>query len=175
MPYASPAIRAFARELGVDLFRVSGSGRKGRILRADITAFVKAVMAGSVAAPAGGLSFDLPEAPAIDFSKFGDIERQPLSRIKKISGKNLHRNWLSIPHVTQNDLADITGMEAMRRTHKGEAEAALRKEQVQRQAGVSQLEITADDEHVIWPFEGEYWKDELGTYRFRLASQCGKK
>jgi pyruvate dehydrogenase E2 component (dihydrolipoamide acetyltransferase) len=118
VPYASPAIRAFARELGVDLFRVTGSGRNGRILRGDVTAFVKAVMAGAVAAPPAGLAFDLPEPPDIDFTKFGEIERQPLARIKKISGKNLHRNWLSIPHVTQNDHADITAMEAFRQANK---------------------------------------------------------
>ncbi len=118
VPYASPVIRAFARELGVDLFRVTGSGRNGRILREDVTAFVKAVMAGAVAAPPPGLAFDLPEPPDIDFTKFGEIDQQPLSRIKKISGKNLHRNWLSIPHVTQNDHADITAMEAFRQASK---------------------------------------------------------
>lgn len=119
VPYASPVIRAFARELGVDLMRVSGSGRNGRIVREDVTAFVKAVMAGAVAAPSGGLGFDLPDPPDIDFTKFGEVEQQPLSRIKKISGKNLHRNWLSIPHVTQHDLADITEMEALRQANKG--------------------------------------------------------
>ena len=118
VPYASPVIRAFARDLGVDLFRVTGSGRNGRILRDDVTAFVKAVMAGAVVAPQPGLAFDLPDAPDIDFTKFGEIERQPLSRIKKISGRNLHRNWLSIPHVTQNDHADITAMEAFRQANK---------------------------------------------------------
>jgi len=118
VPYASPVIRAFARELGVDLFRVSGSGRNGRILRADVTAFVKAALSGSAAR--GGLAFDLPEPPAVDFSKFGEVERQPLSRIRKISGRNLHRNWLSIPHVTQHDLADITALEAFRERHKAE-------------------------------------------------------
>ncbi len=123
VPYASPVIRAFARELGVDLFRVSGTGRNGRILRDDVTAFVKAVMAGSVAAPSGGLSFDLPEPPAIDFTKFGDIEKLALSRIRKISGKNLHRNWLSIPHVTQNDLANISEMEQFRKANKDEVAA----------------------------------------------------
>jgi pyruvate dehydrogenase E2 component (dihydrolipoamide acetyltransferase) len=121
LPYASPAIRAFARELGVDLLRVTGSGRKGRIVREDVTAFVKSVMAGGVAAPRGGLDFDLPEAPDIDFTKFGEIEKQALSRIRKISGKNLHRNWLSIPHVTQHELADITDMEALRQANKGRA------------------------------------------------------
>jgi pyruvate dehydrogenase E2 component (dihydrolipoamide acetyltransferase) len=122
VPYASPVIRAFARELGVDLLRVSGSGRNGRILREDVAGFVKAVMAG--AAPQGrGLGFDLPESPDIDFSKFGEIERQPMPRIRRISGKNLHRNWLSIPHVTHNDLADITAMERFRQANKDEVAA----------------------------------------------------
>jgi pyruvate dehydrogenase E2 component (dihydrolipoamide acetyltransferase) len=118
LPYASPVIRAFARELGVDLFRVTGSGRNGRILRDDVTAFVKAVMAGAAVVPPPGMPFGLPEPPDIDFSKFGEVERQPLSRIRKVSGRNLHRNWLSIPHVTQNDLADITAMEAFRQANK---------------------------------------------------------
>jgi pyruvate dehydrogenase E2 component (dihydrolipoamide acetyltransferase) len=121
VPYASPVIRAFARELGVDLYRVTGSGRNGRIQRDDVTAFVKAVMAGAVVAPQPGLPFDLPDAPEVDFTRFGGIEKQPLSRIRKISGKNLHRNWLSIPHVTQNDVADITAMEAFRQAHKKQA------------------------------------------------------
>jgi pyruvate dehydrogenase E2 component (dihydrolipoamide acetyltransferase) len=119
VPYASPAIRAFARELGVDLFRVKGSGRSGRILRDDVTAFVKQVMQGGAAPAQGGLQVAPP--PRIDFSKFGQTERVELSRIKKISGKNLHRNWVTIPHVTHNDAADITAMEAFRNQHKGEA------------------------------------------------------
>jgi pyruvate dehydrogenase E2 component (dihydrolipoamide acetyltransferase) len=120
VPYASPAIRVFARELGVDLLRVTGSGRNGRILREDVSAFVKATLAGEMVKPATG-GFDLPPPPKVDFSKFGDIERQPLSRIQKLSGGYLHRNWVSIPHVTQNDLADITDMEAFRKDNAADA------------------------------------------------------
>jgi pyruvate dehydrogenase E2 component (dihydrolipoamide acetyltransferase) len=119
VPYASPAIRAFARELGVDLFRVRGSGRSGRILREDVAAFVKQVMQGGGAPAQGGLQVAPP--PRVDFSKFGQTETIELSRIKKIAGKNLHRNWVTIPHVTHNDAADITAMEAFRNEHKGEA------------------------------------------------------
>jgi len=120
-PYASPAIRRFARELGTDLARVTGSAKGGRIIREDVTTFVKSVMSG-VAAPApgglvGGLGFDLPPPPKVNFSRYGEIELQPLTRIQKISGAYLHRNWVSIPHVTQNDLADITEMEAYRKAN----------------------------------------------------------
>jgi pyruvate dehydrogenase E2 component (dihydrolipoamide acetyltransferase) len=121
VPYASPAIRAFARELGIDLLRVNGSGRKGRILRNDVTAFVKSVMSGTAPVAAPGLEVAPP--PKIDFAKFGEIESLELSRIKKITAKNLHRNWVTIPHVTHNDKADITGLEAFRQAHKGEAKA----------------------------------------------------
>jgi pyruvate dehydrogenase E2 component (dihydrolipoamide acetyltransferase) len=117
VPYASPAVRRFARELGVDLTRVSGSGDKGRILRDDVKAHVKAVLSdgGPSAAPAiGGLKLDFPALPEIDFSRYGETERQPLSRIQKISAGHLHRNWIGIPHVTQHDEADITDMEAFR-------------------------------------------------------------
>ena len=122
VPYASPAIRAFARELGVDLARVSGSGRNGRILRADVSAFVKSMLQGGMAAPAAS-GFEVAPPPKVDFSKFGPTETQALSRIKKISGKNLHRNWVTIPHVTHNDLADSTEMEAFRSKHKAAAKA----------------------------------------------------
>jgi pyruvate dehydrogenase E2 component (dihydrolipoamide acetyltransferase) len=115
-PHASPSVRKFARELGVDLARVAGSGPKGRVLQADVQAFVKGALARGAAAPAapavGGLTV-LPW-PQVDFAKFGPIEAQPLSRIKKISGANLHRNWVMIPHVTNNDVADITDLEALR-------------------------------------------------------------
>jgi len=120
-PYASPAIRRFARELGVDLVRVTGSARGGRIIRDDVNAFVKSVMSGAAAPAAGGLSFDLPAAPKVKFSRYGEIETLPLSRIQKISGAYLHRNWLSIPHVTQNDLADITEMEVFRKANADKA------------------------------------------------------
>ena len=122
IPYASPAIRRFARELGVDLTRVTGSSRGGRIIREDVTGFVKSVMAGTVAPASGGLGFDLPPPPKVNFSRYGDIELQPLSKIQKVSGSYLHRNWVSIPHVTQNDLADTTDMEAYRKANAEKAQ-----------------------------------------------------
>lgn len=117
VPYASPAVRVFARELGVDLAQLKGSERGGRIGKADVQAFVKAALSGSVAAPAAasGGGLNLLPWPKVDFAKFGEIERQPLSRIKKLSGANLARNWAMIPHVTQHDDADITEMEAFRK------------------------------------------------------------
>ncbi len=113
--HASPSVRKFARELGVDLSRVPGSGPKGRILQADVQGFVKQAMS----APAGGASMrgavlDLAPWPKVDFAKFGPVEVKPLPRIKKISGANLARNWVMIPHVTQFDEADITDLEALR-------------------------------------------------------------
>jgi pyruvate dehydrogenase E2 component (dihydrolipoamide acetyltransferase) len=119
VPYASPGVRAFARELGVDLAQVSGSERKGRIGRADVSAFVKSSLAAAPAtrssASAAGGGLNLLPWPVIDFARFGEIEAAPLSRIKKISGANLARNWAMIPHVTQHDLADITELEAFRK------------------------------------------------------------
>jgi pyruvate dehydrogenase E2 component (dihydrolipoamide acetyltransferase) len=118
-PYASPAIRAFARELGVDVHQVKGSGRSGRIQREDISAYVKHALAsgarptGAPVATGGGLNL-LPW-PKVDFSKFGEIEEKALSRIQKISGANLARNWAMIPHVTQHEDADITELEAFRK------------------------------------------------------------
>ncbi len=118
--YASPAVRLFARELGVDLDQVKGSERGGRISKEDVQRYVKAALSGGVpaasaAAPAaGGGGLNLLPWPKVDFSKFGEIEVQPLSRIKKISGANLARNWAMIPHVTQHDHADITELEALR-------------------------------------------------------------
>jgi pyruvate dehydrogenase E2 component (dihydrolipoamide acetyltransferase) len=118
-PHASPSVRKFARELGVDLGRVHGSGPKGRILHSDVQAFVKGALAkgpAPVAAKAGGaLPFNLPAWPEVDFAKFGPVESKPLSRIQKLSGPYLHRNWISIPHVTQFDEADITDLEAFRK------------------------------------------------------------
>ena len=111
IPYASPAIRRFARELGADLMQITGSGRGGRIVREDVTAFVKSIMTGAIRPSSGGLDFDLPPQPKVNFSRYGDIELQAISKIQKVSGAYLHRNWVSIPHVTQNDLADITEME----------------------------------------------------------------
>ena len=115
LPHASPSIRHLARRLGVDLTQVCGSGAKGRILREDVEAHVKAVMNGTLAAAAAsGGGLDLLPWPKVDFTKFGDIESRPLSRIKKISGANLARNWAMIPHVTQFDSVDITALEDFR-------------------------------------------------------------
>jgi pyruvate dehydrogenase E2 component (dihydrolipoamide acetyltransferase) len=118
VPYASPAVRLFARELGVDLARVAGSARGGRISKEDVQNFVKAAMqgGGASAAPAGGQGsgLNLLPWPKVDFSKFGEVEVREMSRIKKISGANLARNWAMIPHVTQHDDADITDLEALR-------------------------------------------------------------
>ncbi len=110
--HASPSVRGYARELGVDVSKVKGSGPKNRILKEDIQAYVKAVLAGARPAGTGGL--DLLPWPKVDFAKYGSIETKPLSRIKKISGANLARNWVMIPHVTQFDDADITALEAYR-------------------------------------------------------------
>jgi len=116
VPYASPAVRAFARELGVDLAQVKGSERKGRIGKEDVQNFVKAALAGGAprAAVGGGGGLNLLPWPNVDFAKFGEVEVKPLSRIKKISGANLARNWAMIPHVTQFDDADVTELEALR-------------------------------------------------------------
>ena len=129
LPHASPSIRKFARELGVDLARVRGSGPKARIVREDVQTFVKGVMRGGAtaqpAAPAGkggALPFNLPAWPDVDFAKFGPVESKPLSRIQKLSGPYLHRNWISIPHVTQCDDADITDLEAFRKSQTVETE-----------------------------------------------------
>jgi pyruvate dehydrogenase E2 component (dihydrolipoamide acetyltransferase) len=102
----------------VDLTRVSGSGNKGRIVRDDVSAYVKSVMSGAEVARPG---FDFPELPEIDYSRYGEVETQPLSRIRKISAGHLHRNWVGIPHVTQHDEADITDMEAFRKANVDEA------------------------------------------------------
>jgi pyruvate dehydrogenase E2 component (dihydrolipoamide acetyltransferase) len=128
LPHASPSIRKFARDLGVPLDEVKGSGPKGRITQEDVAGFVKAVMGGDTrtqaqaakapaAAPAAAAGGGIPGLlawPQVDFTKFGPVERKDLSRIKKLSGANLHRNWVMIPHVTNNDEADITELEAFR-------------------------------------------------------------
>ena len=121
--HASPSIRKFARELGVDLQRVNGSGPKGRILQSDVQDFIKGVMAGGASSKSSaasgkgsGVGLDLLPWPSLDFSKFGATELLPLTRIKKISGPNLHRNWVMIPHVTQYEDADITELEAFRKS-----------------------------------------------------------
>ena len=118
VPYASPAVRLFARELGVDLGQVTGTARGGRITKEDVQKYVKGVLTGGAAAPGAAASagggLNLLPWPQVDFSKFGEVEEKPLSRIKKISGANLARNWAMIPHVTQHDEADITELEALR-------------------------------------------------------------
>ncbi|WP_041682559.1 dihydrolipoyllysine-residue acetyltransferase [Pusillimonas sp. T7-7] len=121
LPHASPSVRKFARELGVNLAAVTGSGAKNRITKEDVQQYVKGALAvgggtavSAAAAGEGGLS--VLGWPKVDFGKFGSIETKPLSRIKKISGANLHRNWVMIPHVTNNDVADITELEDLRQT-----------------------------------------------------------
>ena len=112
-------MRKLARELGVDLGRVSGSGVKGRVTEDDVKAFVKSVMSGGGVASGGGA---LPQVPVIDFAKFGAVEIKPLNRIKKISGPRLQAAWINVPHVTQHDEADITDLETMRKLLKADAE-----------------------------------------------------
>jgi pyruvate dehydrogenase E2 component (dihydrolipoamide acetyltransferase) len=112
--HASPSIRKYARELGVDVKKVKGSGPKGRVLKEDVTAFVKSVMSGAVSQGDSGSGLNLLPWPKIDFTKFGEIEKQPLSRIKKISAANLSRNWVVIPAVTYHEDADITDLESFR-------------------------------------------------------------
>ncbi len=112
MVHASPSVRRFARELGVGLAAVTGTGPRGRILRDDVQAFVKAALAGAGPRPGGGL--DLLPWPKVDFASFGPVEPRPLSRLRKLAGANLARNWAMIPHVTQVDEADITDLEAYR-------------------------------------------------------------
>ncbi len=123
--HASPSIRKFARELGVDLAGVRGSGPKGRILREDVQGFVKGALAARpAAAPAakGAGGVEVIPWPEVDFAKFGPVEKQPLSRIQRLSAANLHRNWVMIPHVTQFDEADITELEAFRKSNTAETE-----------------------------------------------------
>ena len=117
MVHASPSIRRYARELGVNLEQVIGTGTKGRVLKSDVKALIKSAMSGG-----GGGGMGLPSMPEIDFSKFGEVEAVALSRIKKISGAHLHRSWVNVPHVTQFDEADITDLEAFRKSLAKEAE-----------------------------------------------------
>ncbi len=117
--HASPSVRKFARELGVDLGKVSGTGRNSRIVKEDVQAFVKQLMT-TAGGSANGAALGVEPMPDIDFSKFGEIEVQALSKINKLTGKFLHRNWVSIPHVTQFDEADITSLEAFRKQSNAE-------------------------------------------------------
>ena len=116
--HAGPSVRKLARELGVNLADVNGSGPKNRVLHDDVKAFVKAILTGQAGAPGGAA---LPETPKVDFAKFGEIETQPLTRIQKISGPRLQASWINLPHVTQHDLADITALESRRQELKGPA------------------------------------------------------
>ena len=120
--HASPSVRAFARELGVNLALVNGSGPKRRILKEDVQAFVKAELAHPRGAGIGGAGLSVLEMPQVDFARFGAIEVRPLSKIKKLSGANLHRNWVTAPHVTQHEEADITELEAFRKSMSDEAQ-----------------------------------------------------
>ncbi len=119
LPHASPAVRRFARELGVDLTKVTGRGPRGRILIEDVRDFVKTALISPSSAPTDGSG--IPAIPEVDFSKWGPVEMQALSRIKRISGKHLHRAWLNVPHVTHHDEADITELESFRQSLKDEA------------------------------------------------------
>lgn len=121
--HASPAIRKYARELGTDINLVAGTGRKGRITKADVKSYIKQAMQSGGVVQSGPPNFDVLPPPNEDFSKYGEIETVSLSRIQKISGKYLHRNWVRIPHVTQFDESDITDMEAFRQDNKNDAKA----------------------------------------------------
>lgn len=123
-PHASPSIRKFARELGVDLARIAGTGPKGRITREDVQGFVKAALLAPAAASGSGIGLGLPDWPRVDFAKFGEIERKPLSRIVRISGPALARNAIMIPHVTNFEEADVTELEDFRKLANADKDAA---------------------------------------------------
>jgi len=120
--HASPSVRKFARELGVDLSKVGGTARNSRIVKDDVQAFVKKVMSSGGVSVNGGSALGVEPMPEIDFSQFGEVEIKPLSKINKLTGKFLHRNWVTIPHVTQFDEADITSLEAFRKQSNKEYE-----------------------------------------------------
>lgn len=117
--HAGPVVRRLAREFGVNLTKINGTGRKSRITKEDVQQYVKTQLSRSAE---GGSGFSLPAAPAIDFSQWGEIEVKPLNKIKRLTGENLHRAWLTVPHVTQFDQADITELEAFREKHKASAD-----------------------------------------------------
>src|SRR5262245_17981793 len=119
--HASPSVRRLARELGVDLALVRGTGRKARILKEDVQSFVREAPARGAPQPAEPAGFGLPPAPRVDFAKWGPVEVRPLSKLRRVAARNLHRSWLSVPHVTQFDEADITDLEAFRRSKADEA------------------------------------------------------
>ena len=121
LPHASPGVRRFARELGANISKIDGSGPKGRILKEDVKAWIKQALAKT---PQDTTGSGIPPIPEIDFTEFGEIETRPLSRIQKLSGPHLQRAWLNIPHVTHHDEADITELEAFRKSLKEEAELA---------------------------------------------------
>ena len=124
LSHATPAMRRYARELGVDLTRVKGTGRKGRVLREDISGFVKNALSAPAAPSASAAAGSgIPPMPPVDFAKFGEIETRPLSRIKRIAGSHLHRSWVNVPHVTNHDEADVTDLEAFRQSIRDEAAA----------------------------------------------------
>lgn len=120
--HASPSVRRFARELGVDIGLVNGTGRKGRVTKDDVKVFTKGVMSNNHLFEGAGGGFSLPETTPIDFSKYGEIEILPISRLKRLSGQNLHRNWITAPHVTQFDEADISELDKFRKSKKSEAD-----------------------------------------------------
>jgi pyruvate dehydrogenase E2 component (dihydrolipoamide acetyltransferase) len=122
--HASPSVRRFARELGVDLGKIGGSGQKGRVTEEDVKAFVKSLMAGGAAPGGGAAGGALPKISVPDFAQFGPIEVQPLNRVQRISGPRLHASWVNLPHVTQFDEADVTDMEKLREELKASAESA---------------------------------------------------
>jgi pyruvate dehydrogenase E2 component (dihydrolipoamide acetyltransferase) len=121
--HASPSVRRLARELGVDLSLVRGSGPKSRILKDDVQGFVRAALARGAPPPAQAAGLSIPPAPEIDFSKWGEVEVLPLGKVRRVAARNLHRSWLSVPHVTQFDAADITELEAFRVGKADEAKA----------------------------------------------------
>ncbi len=121
--HASPSVRRFARELGVDPALVSGSGRKGRVLKSDVQAFVKQALEGGASASLPDTVIQIEAPKEVDFARFGEIEIAPLAKIRRLSAANLHRSWVTVPHVTQHDEADITELEAYRKQQQAEAES----------------------------------------------------